>query len=301
MDKKVIALGTFDGLHKGHQCILGAMEQTAEQMGIGKAVYTFENHPLEAFGKAPRRLMTDMDRLNGLSKYGDVIADKFDLELASTPPEEFIKRMAEQHGMAIAVAGFNYTFGSKGSGNMEKLRRYGEKYGFSVLEIPPYMLEGQPVSSTRIRGAVENGDMSLANQMLGRPYSLTGCVVANKGIGRRIGFPTANVETDGGLALPKSGVYACYVLLDGKRYGAVTNVGSNPTVHGERITVEPHILNFSEGIYGRELTVEFLEYLREEIEFPSVDDLSAQIAMDAKKTAEILNKKGLQQHHTMIK
>ena len=143
--------------------------------------------------------------------------------------------------------------------------------------------------------------MASANQMLGRAYSLTGPVIANKGIGRRIGFPTANVLPYGGLVLPKSGVYACYVLLKGRRYGAVTNIGSNPTVHGESITIEPHILDFSEGIYGEILTVEFLEFLREEIEFPSVEELSAQIGRDAKKTAEILNKKGLQQGMPVVK
>lgn len=301
MDKRAIALGTFDGLHRGHRRILEAMGQAAERLGLQKAVYTFSNHPLEAFGIAPKRLMTDEERLAGLSQYGEVIAERFDMQLASTPPEEFARRMAEEYGMVAAVAGFNYTFGSKGSGNMDELREYGAKYGFEVREIPPFEQDGEPVSSTRIRAAVEAGDITLANSMLGRAYSITGPVIANKGIGRRIGFPTANVRADSGLVLPKSGVYACYVLLNGERYGAVTNVGCNPTVNGESITIEPHILNFNEGIYGEILTVEFLEYLRGEIEFPSVEDLSAQIGRDAENTAKILNKKGLQQDSPVVK
>ncbi|MBR5291867.1 MAG: bifunctional riboflavin kinase/FAD synthetase [Clostridia bacterium] len=301
MDKRAIALGTFDGLHKGHRRILEAMEQTAEELGLHKAVYTFSNHPLEAFGMAPKRLMTDEERLSGLSKYGEVIAERFDRELASTAPEEFARRMAEEYGMAVAVAGFNFTFGSRGSGNMELLREYGAKYGFEVLEIPPLEYEDEPISSTRIRAAIEGGEISDANSMLGRPYFITGPVIANKGIGRRIGFPTANVRADGQLVLPKSGVYACYVLLGDRRYGAATNVGCNPTVYGETITIEPHILNFNEGIYGEMLTVEFIEYLRGEIKFPTVEELSAQIGRDAEKTAEILNKKGLQQHSPVVK
>jgi len=301
MSKKAIALGTFDGLHRGHRRILEAMEQAAEELCLQRAVYTFSNHPLEAFGAAPKRLMTDNERLEGLKRYGQVIAEPFDMRLASTDPEEFARRMAQEHGMAAAIAGFNYTFGSKGSGNMDKLREYGAKYGFEVREIPPLERDNLPVSSTRIRAAVEAGDMDAANDMLGRAYSITGPVIANKGIGRRIGFPTANVRADSGLVLPKKGVYACSVLLDGKRYGAATNVGCNPTVHGECITIEPHILNFNEGIYGKILTVEFLEYLREEIRFPSVEELSAQIGRDAEKTAEILNKKGLQQGSPVVK
>ncbi len=301
MIKRAIALGTFDGMHLGHRRILEAMEQAAEEHGLQKAVYTFSNHPLEAFGVAPKRLMTDEERLLGLGQYGEVIAERFDAELASTPPEEFARRMAQEHGMAIAVAGFNYTFGAKGCGNMEKLREYGAKYGFEVREIPPLEYEGEPISSTRIRSAIEAGDISAANHMLGREYSITGPVIANKGIGRRIGFPTANVRAEGSLVLPKSGVYACRVLLKGNYYGAATNVGCNPTVHGENITIEPHILDFNEGIYGETLTVEFLEYLRGEIEFPSVEELSAQIGRDAKKTAEILNKKGLQQDIPVVK
>ena len=301
MSKRAIALGTFDGLHRGHRRILEAMEQTAEELRLQKAVYTFSNHPLEAFGMAPKRLMTDGQRLDGLGMYGEVIAEKFDAKLASTSPEDFARRMAEEYGMAAAVAGFNFTFGAKGCGNMESLREYGAKYGFEVREIPPLEYQGEPISSTRIRAAIECGDISAANNMLGRPYSITGPVIANKGIGRRIGFPTANVRADSGLVLPQSGVYACRVWLKGACYGAATNVGCNPTVYGETITVEPHILNFNEGIYGETLTVEFIEYLRGEIKFPSVEELSAQIGRDAEKTAEILNKKGLQQDSPVVK
>jgi len=301
MSKRAIALGTFDGLHMGHRRILEAMGQAAEEKGLQKAVYTFSNHPLEAFGIAPRRLMTDGERLAGLAEYGEVIAERFDPALAATSPEDFVRKMAEEYGMSVAVAGFNYTFGAKGGGNMQKLREYGEKYGFEVREIPPMEYQGEPISSTRIRAAVEGGDIAAANSMLGRAYSITGPVIANKGIGRRIGFPTANVKADSGLVLPKSGVYACSVLLRGKRYGAATNVGCNPTVYGEAITIEPHILDFNEGIYGETLKVEFVEFLRGEIKFPSVEELSAQIGRDAEKTAEILHKKGLQQDIPMVK
>lgn len=301
MSKRAIALGTFDGIHRGHRRILEAMKQTAEELSLQRAVYTFSNHPLEAFGIAPKRLMTDEERLHVLGQYGEVMAEKFDAKLASTAPEDFARRMAEEYGMAAAVAGFNFTFGSKGLGNMESLREYGAKYGFEVREIPPLEYENEPISSTRIRTAIEDGDVSAASSMLGRSYSVTGPVIANKGIGRRIGFPTANVKADDCMVLPKSGVYACCVLIDDKRYGAAANVGCNPTVHGETVTIEPHILNFNEGIYGKIITVEFVEFLREEIKFPSVEELSAQIGRDAEKTAEILNKKGLQQDTPVVK
>jgi len=200
-------------------------------------------------------------------------------------------RLREELGMAVAVAGFNYTFGKGGAGNIAALREYGRAYGFEVCEIPPLMYGGAPVSSSRIRECLERGDISEANAMLGREFALRGAVVRNRRIGGSVlGYPTANIPLQPGVAWPASGVYATYAEVLGREYAAVTNIGSNPTVGGEKTTCETHIMGFEGSIYGEELTVRFVERLRGDMTFPDVGALAAQIGRDAQKAAEILKK-----------
>ncbi len=285
----VIALGTFDGVHAGHRALLAEAKALAAKLGAQPMIYTFRNHPLSPFGREPKLLMTQLERLYALEASGlPVTADRFDLAFASTSPEDFIKMLSDRFGMRGAVVGFNYTFGSKGMGDTALLQKMGAELGFSVSVMEPVSHDGQPVSSSRIRRCLEEGEIPDANAMLGKPYSLSGTVQMNRRIGHTLGFPTANLENYGNKVLPLSGVYASRAVLSGRIYDAVTNVGNNPTVEGRRTTVETHILNFDADIYGVPLRVEFVSRIRGEVKFSGREALAAQIAADVESAKKIL-------------
>ncbi len=284
-----IALGTFDGVHCGHRAIIGEAVKQAEILGMKPMIYTFTSHPMALFGKQPPLLMTEGERMELLESMNcSLVADEFTAEYASTEPEAFVKMLVERFDMGCAVAGFNYTFGRFGKGDMRLMKRFGEKYGFDVVTVSAVMLDNEPVSSTRIRACLEAGDVSLAAKMLARPYSITGPVVKNRGIGRTLDYPTANISGWEERAVPMAGVYAAYAVLNGERIAAVTNIGHNPTVNGEHTTIETHLLDFDADIYGRTLTVEFIERIRGEIRFPSVNALATQMKADGEKARNIL-------------
>ena len=289
-EKSVVALGMFDGVHAGHRRLLNEAASIAKENGFRLIVYTFQNHPLSVFGKAPKLLSGLDERVRLLRSFGAdcVAADDFTLELAATEPEVFAKTLQERFSMAYAVAGFNYSFGKNGAGDTELLRELGKKMGFSVRELPPYLYEGEPVSSTRIRTLIERGEITTANAMLEREYALTGCVVRNRHIGSGIGFPTANLGGLEEMVLPQIGVYATRATVDDKTYNAVTSVGMNPTVGGKSLSVETYIMDFSCDIYGKQLTVAFVERLRGELYFESVEELAAQIAIDVENAKRVL-------------
>ncbi len=288
--KSVVALGMFDGVHAGHRQLLGEAAALAKSEGLRLVVYTFRNHPLSVLGKAPKLLSGPEERISMLRAFGAdcVAADEFDLEVAHTEPEAFARALSARFSMVYAVAGFNFTFGRGGVGNVSLLKEFGARLGFSVREVPPFLYKGEPVSSTRIRALIERGEIEEANDMLKREYSLKGPVVRNRCIGRSIGFPTANLGGAEEMALPGAGVYATRALVDGKTYKAVTSVGKNPTVGGKAVSVETHIMEFDRDIYGKTLQVFFAARLREELTFPDVDALAAQIARDVKRAKAIL-------------
>ena len=215
-------------------------------------------------------------------------ADEFSAEYAATEPEQFIKMLIERFNMGCAVAGFNYTFGRRGEGSVELIKKLGEKYGFAVEIVPPVMYRGEAVSSTRIRACLEAGRVKDAGEMLGAPYSITGPVIRNRGIGRTLDYPTANIAGWEDRAVPMAGVYATRAVLDGEKYPAVTNIGRNPTVNGEHTTIETHMLGFDADIYGQTLKVEFIERIRGEIRFPDVHTLATQMKADGEKARDIL-------------
>lgn len=288
MKGAAIALGTFDGVHPGHKAIICAALEKAKKRGLESIIYTFTGHPMALFGKQPPLLMTDEERLCALRRFCRVETDEFTLEYAATEPEAFVKMLVEKHGMRCAVAGFNYTFGKNGAGDTALLNRLSAKYGFEVVIVPPVMFENEPVSSTRIRAALEAGDVEKAAQMLGYTYSLEGEIRANRGIGRSIGFPTANITDFCARVLPADGVYATRVRVRGSVYAGVTNVGCNPTVHGDKLSVETYIIGFSDDIYGERMSVEFVSRLRGEMDFGSVEALRARIARDAQTAAQLI-------------
>ncbi len=287
----VIALGTFDGVHLGHRALIAQAAEWAGNISAMPIIYTFKSHPLALFGREPRLLMTADERIAALSATGiPVVADDFTREYAATPPQEFVSMLVSRFNARGVVAGFNYTFGSRGRGDTALLQALGREMGFAVRIIEPVAYEGDTVSSTRIRSCLEQGCLASANAMLGAPYALSGTVGSNRGIGHTLGFPTANLTGCGNKVLPCAGVYATRVSIGGETRNAVTNVGDNPTVDGSFTTVETHILDFDADIYGAALRVEFLERLRGEVRFPGREALAGQIRQDAAAARIIFEK-----------
>ena len=278
----VVALGMFDGVHLGHRALITRLLEEAKRLRAVPVVFTFSNHPLEVLGGNVRMISGIRERNMMLRSLGaeEVESVPFTREMAHLSTEQFIDLLGEKWNVRGLVVGYNYTCGDRGTGTPETLRDIGGVRDFSVSVVDPVLFEGEPVSSTRIREAVERGDVTLAEALLKRRYTLTGTVVQNKRIGRRIGFPTANIEADLRRVIPADGVYATFAFVGGVVYRAVTNIGTNPTVHGSRLTIETHLLDFNADIYGQQLTIAFRKRLRGEEMFDSLDALKEQIRLD---------------------
>ena len=288
--KSVLALGMFDGVHVGHQALLSQAAAMARTLEAQTVAFTFTDAPGKLLHLPVTSLSTPEERTRWLKAAGADRVDMVDFTqaFADLSPEAFLDYLQARYRVAGLAAGFNYTFGKYGAGTARTLRELGEKHGFRVLIAEPVLVDGEPVSSTRIRALVNEGRMEDARQLLGRPYTLTGPVVSARRIGRTLGYPTANVET-GERLLPPDGVYATYALMDGAAHPAVTNVGRNPTVAGRQRTVETYILNESLSLYGAELSVAFLSRLREERTFPSLAALSEQIGQDVQTAKKLFD------------
>lgn len=282
----VVALGMFDGVHLGHRALIIRLLEEAKRLRAVPAVFTFSNHPLEVLGGNVRMLSSIRERNMLLRSLGtqELESVPFSREIAALSPEQFVDLLMEKWDVRGLVVGYNYTCGDRGAGTPETLREIGQRRGFSVSVVEPVLFEGEPVSSTRIREAVERGDVSLAERLLKRRYTLSGTVVQNKRIGRRIGFPTANIEANPKLAIPADGVYASYAYVGGGVYRAVTNIGTNPTLNGEKLTIETHLIGFDSDIYGQQLAIAFRKRLRGELVFASLDELKEQIRLDIEET-----------------
>ncbi|MBQ9832729.1 MAG: bifunctional riboflavin kinase/FAD synthetase [Clostridia bacterium] len=277
----VAALGTFDGVHMGHRTLIEKALHKAEENGFKTIIYTFSNHPMTVMSSSPKLLMTSSERICCLKSFGcSVVADEFDTELANTSARDFALMLKERFNMKIAVAGYNYSFGKGGRGDVEMLKQLGEELGFETVIAQKVTYGSEGVSSSRIRKCIENGDIRLANAMTVSPFSLSGEVIANKHIGSTIGFPTANIGVCEEKVLPKAGVYAVTAHIRDKVFNGVTNIGTNPTVNGTKTTIETHIIGFDGDIYGEELKIEFIDRIRDDKKFASIDELKAQIAKD---------------------
>ncbi len=288
-ERSVIALGMFDGVHRGHRALIGRAARIADERSATAVAFTFSNHPATLFGGSIPPLSSPEQKERALlsAGAGRVETLAFTKELAGLSPRAFVALLTDRFDVMSVVCGFNYTFGSGGAGTADTLRKLGTEYGFSVEVEPPVMDEGEPVSSSRVRRALQKGDLETTERLLGRPYTLWGTVVRNRGIGRRLGFPTANLDCGIPVLLP-DGVYAAAATLDdGAVHAAVTNVGSNPTVAGTARTLETHILQGAYDLYGKPMAVTFLRRLRGEQRFADVDALSRQVASDAQEAKKV--------------
>ena len=294
MSKKTIyALGFFDGVHLGHGALLNSCRELAEAMECRSGVITFSNHPdTLVHGVTPGLITTEQDRNTILTRdfrMERVVSLPFDRKMMEMPWERFFRMLVEEYDAGGFVCGEDFRFGYRGEGNAMKLLEICRREEIPCVVEGQLKMGGMVISSTYIRNLVEMGLMERAIHFLGHPYVLTGTVVPGQQLGRRLGVPTANLMLPPELAVPKFGVYACKCLVDGKRYAAVTNVGTRPTVDGVGVTVEPWIQDFSGDLYGREITLEFYKFLRPEIRFDSLKDLQQAIRQDAADTKKFLS------------
>lgn len=291
MKKTICALGFFDGVHLGHQALLGQCRELARREGCAAVVVTFASHPdTLVLGNTPRLINSPKDRqwlLEEKFQMDGVVTLPFDEEMRAMPWEDFLNLLQKDYGAAGFVCGEDFRFGSRGAGNARLLEAYCAQWGLLSAVVPEQTLDGIRVSSTYIRRQLETGDMATAVRFLGHPHVLGGRVVHGHQLGRRLGIPTANLSFPEGLALPKFGVYACLCRIDGQTHPAVANIGTRPTVDGTGITVEPWILDYTGNLYGREILLEFYRFLRPERRFGSLEELKAAVQKDAEETRRL--------------
>jgi riboflavin kinase/FMN adenylyltransferase len=290
--KPVATIGNFDGVHLGHQHLIRDLVERAEKIGGTPTVITFHPHPLQVLApdNAPRQMQTLEQKLATIELYGIrlVIVIPFDRDFAQIRAHDFaVKILWGLLHLHEVYVGPNFAFGHRREGSFNLLKEIGEEKGFLVGKIHQVQFRGSRVSSTAVRQALVSGQVALARRLLGRPFSLEGPVVHGERIGEEIQFPTANVQAVNELA-PRKGVYITRIALDDRRYPAVTNIGTRPTVTGTdeeaETSIETHILDFRENLYGRKLTVEFLARLRDEHRFPNLEALAGQIRRDVAQT-----------------
>lgn len=280
----VVALGVFDGVHRAHRAILDAAVARARAAGLLALACTFDPHPAEvlASGRAPIPITTLAERLDLIAEAGldATVVLAFSHALAALEPEAFVEEiLLDRLRAREVVVGFNHRFGRAARGDTRLLEWLAGRLGFTAHVVPPLVVDGVPVSSTAVRTALQAGNVEAAVRLLGRPYVVGGTVVRGAARGRTLGFPTANVQPERPVLVP-AGVYACRAQVDGDRHRAVVNIGVRPTFEEAVVTVEAHLLDFTSDLYGRRLTLHFTHRLRDEIRFPSVEALQAQIARD---------------------
>lgn len=284
----VVALGTFDGLHRGHVDVIRTAGDEARRRGELLAVFTFSNHPYACFRpqSVPPALITAAAKHRLLEELGvDVLVDiPFDARVASLEPEVFLERLRAL-SYSTLVVGSNFTYGLRGAGTVATLAESARRFGFHLIVRELVTGGGTIISSTAIRALVAAGEVAEAARMLGRSYSLSGVVARGERRGRTLGFPTANLELgDARQAVPAEGVYAVRVYFDGASCAGMANIGTNPTFAGERRPrLEAHLFAFDGDLYGKEITVEFLERVRGEKKFASPEALRAQLARDRRE------------------
>ncbi len=294
LDQSSLTIGSFDGVHKGHQAIIHQLVEQAHAVDVPAVVVTFYPHPSVVLrGRKPAFYISSPDekaQLLGDLGVDIIVTQPFDLEFSKIPAQEFIDRLLARCGFRDLWIGGDFAFGHNRRGDRFFLEQEAKKRGFNLHTVDPVLVSGEIVSSTRVREALRSGDVSRVERYLGRPFEIPGKVIEGAGRGRGLGFPTANLEIWEQRAYPRSGVYACLATVDGDRWNAVTNIGVRPTFESDEIlpTVEAHILNFSGDLYGKDMQLAFIARLRDERRFPNPEALIQQIRLDIQRAADIL-------------
>jgi riboflavin kinase/FMN adenylyltransferase len=290
----VVTTGTFDGVHSGHQKIITRLHDVARAIDGETVLLTFYPHPrmvLHPDDNGLLLLTTQKEKIELLEKYGvdHLIIHPFTKEFSRTTSLEFVRNiLVNKLKTKKLVIGYNHHFGRNREGSFEHLNEYGHLYNFEVEEIPAKDIDHVEVSSTKIRNALQSGDIKTATSYLGHHFSLTGKVVEGKKLGKTIGFPTANIFVEDKYKLiPADGVYAVKVKHNNVMYGGMLNIGNNPTVGGTTKTIEVNIFDFDADIYNHQATIYFIERLRDEVKFAGLEELKQQLAMDKKRALRI--------------
>jgi len=291
-----VTIGFFDGLHIGHKHILKKLKEHAINKQAQSLVITFWPHPRIALNNDAQslKLISSLDeKINQFEKaeIDSLLIINFTEEFAKERAYSFLQNtLVNQIQASTIVMGYNHAFGYKGEGNFNLVQMHQEKFGYQTVRVNPVEVNGIKVSSTQIRGALEQGNLKLANDMLGRAYCITGTIEGGKQIGRSIGYPTANIKPSEPLRLiPRDGVYAVWVEYNSQKYPAMLNIGHRPTL-GSNLnrTIEAHIIGFKHNIYNEQIHIHFTERIRDEMQFPSLESLKLQLAIDKIKALTIL-------------
>ena len=292
----VVAIGNFDGVHRGHRAVIGAAIGRAKALGRPAAALTFEPHPRAFFNPNEPlfRLTDEAGKLRLLASTGldGAIVLTFDAALARLTAEEFVERiLVERFAVSGAAIGFNFHFGARRAGSPQFLAAEGRKHGFAVDIVPRFEDDGRPVSSGPIREALAGGRVGEATELLGFPWFVSGTVIHGDKRGRELGFPTANLRLDAGCGL-RQGIYAVRTAIDGRRYDGVASFGRRPMFDSGAVLLEVYLFDFSGDLYGRSIDVAFIDWIREEAVFASVEELTRQMQDDARRARAALARAG---------
>ncbi len=290
----VVTQGTFDGVHLGHQHVLNQVVSIAKKHQKPSLLITFHPHPRLVINPNDQTIQM----LSSIEEKAKMILEKgidyvlvlsFTHEISQYSPEKFVQEiLVSKLNVISMVVGYDHRFGKNRSGGFSDLQAYSKKYLFKVVEIPASEIDEIAISSTRIRRAILNGNLNIANELLGKPYPLTGTVVEGQKLGRTLGYPTANLLIDEPHKLiPPNGVYAGFVVINHTQYKIMLNIGVRPTVDGKQKTIEAHILDFNQNIYNQKHTIFLVQFLREEIRFNGLEELKIQLQKDELQTRNI--------------
>ena len=281
---KIATIGFFDGVHRGHRFLFAQLQEQARLLNLSPAIYTFREHPKQVLtGEAPAMLTTYTEREERLRTYGEVHFFDF-AQVRHLTAEQFMRYLHEEQGVDVLLMGYDHHFGSDRLKGFSEYEHVGKQIGLRILRAFECLVDSLPVSSSRIRKLLAAARIDQVNRLLGYTYSISGVVEHGNAIGATLGFPTANIRLNSYKQLPASGVYAVSANLDGVEYKALANIGTNPTVGNDHVSLEVHLLDFQGDLYDKQLTISFLSFLREERRFDSLEELKQQIAEDVSKS-----------------
>lgn len=292
----MITIGSFDGVHRGHQMILDVMKKQADEVEGESILITFYPHPRMVIEPNVKFevLSTNNEKINCLSQFGlmNMVVIPFDNSFAEMSAEEYIEYfICKNFSPHTIILGYDHRFGKGREGNIDSFRKFQDQYGYEILEIEAATIDEITISSTKIRNALKSGDIQKANDLLGYKYSIEGLVVLGKQIGRTIGFPTANIVVEEEQKLiPQNGVYLIEILLDNFTHQGLLNIGTRPTLGGTTRSIEAYILNFDRDIYGKKVKISLLQRIREEQRFENIDLLKIQLLKDRELAIDYFSK-----------